>query len=163
MNQGMNQGVNQGMNQGMNQTGCPIGNNSEGLKSRFFNKRNLLLLLGLFFVGLLIYFFMNSKTQSNKELLSPKLSAESLQKQTPLLYQPHLPKLDLPSHISSSLSSKSIGSSRASISSRSSLSSRASGSSKASSSSSSSVSSKLSARSGVNPNLIEKLKSISLG
>ena len=159
VNQRMNQGMNQRMNQRMNQGGCPIDNNLNGEeKSRFFNKRNLFILLGIFFIGLLVYFFMTSKSQPNKtDSLIPRLSQETLERQTPL-YQPHLPKLSLPSSASSriSLSSKS------SISARSSL-SRSSKSSSSQVSSSSSGSSKTSARSGVNPNLIEKLKSISLG
>ena len=156
MGQGMGQGMAQGMAQGMPQGGCPIEHNSNGqTKSSFFNRRNLFILLGLFFIGLLVYFFMKSKTQPNKDdtSLIPRLSEESLQRQ---VYQPHLPKLSLAS--SASKSSGSIASSASSA--RSSLSK----SSKSSSSEvSSSSSSKMSARSGVNTNLIEKLKSISLG
>jgi hypothetical protein len=161
MNQGPNQGPNQRMNQGPNQRtnqgGCPIENNLNGQeKSRFFNKRNFFIVLGLFFIGLLIYFFITSKSQPNKtDSLIPRLSQESLERQIPL-YQPHL---SLPSHVSASRSSVS---SKSSISARSSL-SRSSNSSGSQISSSSSGSSKTSARSGVNPNLIEKLKSISLG
>ena len=153
------QGMKQGMQQGMQQGRCPIENNLNGEeKSSFFNRRNLFILLGLFFIGILVYFFIKSKTQSNKdELLIPILSRESLQKQ---LYQPHLPKLSLPSSGTSSASSASSAS-KSSISSR--VSSARSSKSASSQSSVSSLSSKLSARSAVNPNLIEKLKSISLG
>jgi len=149
--QGMQQSMKQSMKQSMQQGRCPIENNLNGVeKSSLFNRRNLFILLGLFFIGILVYFFIKSKTQSNKdELLIPTLSRESLQKQ---LYQPHLPKLSLPSRSIASSASKSSISSRVS-----------SARSSKSSSSQSSLSSKLSARSAVNPNLIEKLKSISLG